>query len=286
MYFLRLEDYDMKHLLRLSSFIAALGIFGLASGDVRAAETIGGADQVINLVEGTVELTTTKIEIRDEIYQDQLIKTGPDGATEISFLDETTITIGPDSELTLDKFVFNPEPGQGAVVVTLSTGVIRFFSGKLPKEAYLIKTPTATMGVRGTTFDLVVDQIGETTVAVSEGEVVLANLAGESIVIPAGLSSTVEPPGSQGTQNPPSALAPAPDVFQERVGQMDELFAGFFGSPNTAFSQFLRELDWSRILGWTATAIFLVPLITGGISVLSVAGSFAALAIVLWLLLG
>lgn len=166
----------------------------------------------------------------------------------------------------------------GRLAITATKGVFRFLSGKFASSAYEIKTPTATMGVRGTFFDVIVEEDGLTTVAVQEGEVELANFDGEAILIPAGLSSTVRPAPPGEFQAPPS------EEFLERIAAMEDVFSGFFGMPDTEFRRFLAELDWSRIVAWAVAAVFMLPALTGGLSILALAGVLGAGDIVLWLL--
>lgn len=70
-------------------------------------------------------------------------------------------------------------------------GLIRFISGSSPPPAYLIRTPSALVGVRGTDFVVKVDADGATTVAVARGEVVMTSLRGATAVVRAGQSSRV-----------------------------------------------------------------------------------------------
>lgn len=267
------------------TLVLALALLPLAPVPAFAATEIGNAETVINLVEGTVEFKTHTLEQKEKVFQNEGVLTGPKSAIEIIFSDETKIKLGPESEITLDEFVYDPDPSKSKMAVSVATGLLRFVSGKLARNAFQIMTPTATMGIRGTFFNMVVEEDGETIVAVEEGEVELANLAGESIIIPAGLSSSVAPAPIGMPQSPPSALTPPSDEFNTRFEEMDMLFEGFLGSANTAFARFLKDLDWGHVLAWSAAVIFLIPLVTVGVTTLSIAGAVAAAAIVLWLLL-
>ena len=256
-------------------------------GEALAANPIGDAAQVVNQVTGVVELTTHEIKKLDKVHQDEAITTGEHSATQLTFEDDTLLTLGPRSEVVLDKFVYDPNDSTGSMVVSVTTGAFRFVSGKLDSESYQIETPTATMGIRGTEFDVVVEEDGETTVNVNEGEVELSNLAGDAILISAGYTSSVAPAPIGAPQDAPSALADEPsDEFKERIAEMDELTEGFFGGPNTAFARYIMDMDWTQISGWTAAALFLLPLATGGITAISVTGAIASGAIILWMLLG
>jgi hypothetical protein len=89
----------------------------------------------------------------DTIQIGDRIVTGPGGGVQILLLDGTTFTVGPNSEVTIDEFVFNPSTGTGRLAANLAKGTMRVISGRLAKqeqEAIRIKLPMATVGVRGT----------------------------------------------------------------------------------------------------------------------------------------
>jgi hypothetical protein len=78
---------------------------------------------------------------------------------QILLLDETTFTIGADCELVIDSFVYDPGRGAGAVSASVGKGALRYVSGLVAKErpeAVKLKTPASTIGLRGTTAEVVV----------------------------------------------------------------------------------------------------------------------------------
>ena len=85
-----------------------------------------------------------------------MIETEEDSATEVVFIDETKLALGPNSSILIDKFVYDPMPDKASFVATATSGVFRFVTGNLPKKSYTIHTPTATIGIRGTAFTLVI----------------------------------------------------------------------------------------------------------------------------------
>jgi hypothetical protein len=83
------------------------------------------------------------------------LKTGPDGSMGVTLEDDTVMSFGPNSELTVDAFLFEPAQGELKLSATISRGTLNFISGviaKLKPEAVEINTPTGTIGVRGTHF--------------------------------------------------------------------------------------------------------------------------------------
>ncbi len=87
------------------------------------------------------------------LFLHEKIVTGPGGRLQILLLDETTFTIGPNAEIVLDEFVYDPAGGKGAVAATISKGAFRFITGKVARRdpaSMKVKTGVATIGIRGT----------------------------------------------------------------------------------------------------------------------------------------
>ncbi len=92
---------------------------------------------------------STRLARGERVRQNEVIETADSSASEIVFLDDTIVAVGPNTRLTLDEFVFNPDPALGKFAMTSDKGVFRFDSGSLAKGAYVIRTPTVTIGVGG-----------------------------------------------------------------------------------------------------------------------------------------
>ncbi len=89
----------------------------------------------------------------DEIFLGDRIVTGPAGGLQIMLLDGTTFSVGPNSSMVIDEFVYNPATGTGKLTASVARGTLRLISGRLARqdgEAIKIKLPVATVGVRGT----------------------------------------------------------------------------------------------------------------------------------------
>jgi hypothetical protein len=117
------------------------------------------------------------------------------------------LTVGANARVTLDAFVFDPAKGTPALAATAAAGgVLRFVTGTMDSNAYRVETPTATIGVRGTVFDLIVAADGATLVYVEEGSVQFANQAGVAVTVTTGLASTID--AASGPPSPPQPPAP------------------------------------------------------------------------------
>ena len=98
---------------------------------------------------------TVSAKIGLEIYQNDTLRTGPDGSLGVVFRDDTLLSMGPESVLVIDEFVFAPKQGKFSIVIRMLKGTAAYLSGlisKLAPESAHFKTPTASIGIRGTKF--------------------------------------------------------------------------------------------------------------------------------------
>src|SRR3954452_19279999 len=153
-------DRTTKHLLFALSM--ALGMAGLLSKANGADERIGVAAVVRNSV-SQLEPRVTRIAKGDEVVRNEVVRTAADSDARLVFRDDTNLSLGPGSTLKLDRTVFD-DPKPGDIAIKLTQGAFRFVTGNSNKEAYVIKTPIATMGVRGTTLDILVKKRRNTIV--------------------------------------------------------------------------------------------------------------------------
>lgn len=103
------------------------------------------------------------------VFSGDRIETDGGGSAQIIFVDNTKLVVGPNSSLVIDAFVFGGGKSAKQVSIDAVKGAFRFITGNSAKDAYTINTPTATIGVRGTEFDLTVESEGTTRVANFEG---------------------------------------------------------------------------------------------------------------------
>ena len=191
-----------------------------------AQESIGVTAAVVNLVHGTLAEQERTLVIGDRLFHNEAIETEVESSTQLLFLDETTMSIGPESRLVLDTFVFDPDPNVSKVVMSATVGVFRFVSGSLASASYEIRTPVAIIGVRGTIFDLFVAPDGATTVILRAGALAITNLQGVTQLIDTpGLASTVAAPDAAPTPPAPLILE-AFLTFEEAFEPELELYLG------------------------------------------------------------
>ena len=104
----------------------------------------------------------------DLALRDEIVRTGLDSAARLVMSDSTNLSLGANASLKLDRTVFDDEHHYREVAVRLTSGAFRFVTGHSEKAAYKITTPLATIGVRGTTLDIL-SQRGQTIVNLQEG---------------------------------------------------------------------------------------------------------------------
>ncbi len=91
----------------------------------------------------------------DPVYQNDVIETGADATIGITFNDNSVFSAGPDSQLALPQFNFDVQTLNGNMLAELRKGTLSVVSGDITHHtpgALRIKTPSAILGVRGTTF--------------------------------------------------------------------------------------------------------------------------------------
>ncbi len=131
--------------------VPALLVAGLAlqSTASSAQDAIGKATSVKPQAEGIQSGATRTLSGGSEVYSKETVRTGRAGQADLQFQDNSNLSVGPDSNVRLDKFVYDPNKSAGSVAVQATRGSFRFVTGSQSKGSYQIKTPYGTLGVRG-----------------------------------------------------------------------------------------------------------------------------------------
>jgi hypothetical protein len=129
---------------------------------VRAQESSGAGR--IKVVEGSAFIVrqgrTIPAPIGEVVYETDGLKTGADGRIGVTLKDDTRVSLGPSSELTLQRFVYEPGRGSFGMILQFVRGVAAYVSGRMAKlspESIRLETPAAIVGVRGTSLAIRVD---------------------------------------------------------------------------------------------------------------------------------
>ena len=167
-----------------------------------AQAAAGAAEQPIGQVQtitGTVtaiRANGTKVELSegDPVFQGDILQSGAGGSLGIVLADETTFSMAENGRMVLDEMVYDPSTQEGSISMSVLQGVFTFVSGQVAKvdpDAMALKTPVATIGIRGTQVGVNLGEDGgqpKLDVVLMEerdgfvGEVVISNQAGIQIL--------------------------------------------------------------------------------------------------------
>jgi ferric-dicitrate binding protein FerR (iron transport regulator) len=176
-----------------------------AVSDAQAQDPSGAAEKVSQAASATGAIGERMLEVQGPVYMGDQLRTNSAGEAQIRFADDTRLVVGPSARVTIDRFVYS---GGSARQVTLSAvrGAFRFISGNSPSQAYSLRTPVLTIGVRGTGLDGFVEAgTGRTVVAIYDGAAEVCNAAAQCVVISEACQIVVVDPGGGFGDLPPAS---------------------------------------------------------------------------------
>jgi hypothetical protein len=121
--------------------------------------------------------------------------TGPTGSFKLALLDGTVISFGPNSDMVIDEYVYDPDTHEDRFLARITKGIFRFVAGKASHrpDQWRVSVPSGQLGIRGTTFDVTANPDGSGELAVEEGEIVLTEYdSAKEWVVDAGHKLVVE----------------------------------------------------------------------------------------------
>lgn len=197
--------------VRILTALAVLVLL-LTAGVAPAAEQPVGINSAVNTdAIGTPPGAQTRpLAIGQKVVHNEHIVTDKGGQVQILFLDESAMTIGPNSDVTIDEFVYDPATGKGKLAMNAARGVMRFVGGKISKleDGVTMRTPTGTIGIRGGIFVMDLQRSGALDVVFVFGK-------GMSVTGTNGVSQIITRPGFgvtvAGAGAAPTAPARAPE---------------------------------------------------------------------------
>ncbi len=161
---------------RLVLALAVLATLGGTAAEAASGTALGVKPEATAETAGENRV----LEVGADIFLGDLVTTGGKGNVQIRFSDRTELVVGPNSRLVIEDYLLRDDGSAGKLAVNALSGTFRFVTGGAPKDRYLIKTPTGTVGVRGTAFDLNVVE-DHTSLLLFEGAVEMCNLAGQCV---------------------------------------------------------------------------------------------------------
>jgi hypothetical protein len=136
-------------------------LFGPFAGRGAAEEIVG----TVKAVEGAALVVRSGVAADavtgDLVHEGDVLRTGPDGAMGVLFRDDSSLALGPDTEVAIDSFLFEPAAEELGIVTRMTKGTASYLTGKVARmrpESVRFETPLATIGVRGTKFLVKVEE--------------------------------------------------------------------------------------------------------------------------------
>jgi FecR protein len=156
----RIRRHQGSAILKSVCWTAApllVALYAMQPSSSLAATRIGVAASIKPNAERLAGTSSETLSAGSELYANETVRTGNLGQADLVFVDKTNLTVGPASEVRLDKFVYDPNGKSGQVVMQMSKGAFRFVTGSQDHRAYQVNTPYGTLGVRGTVVEMIVN---------------------------------------------------------------------------------------------------------------------------------
>lgn len=142
----------MTRSIRILTAVAAALAFAAGTAGATDIGQIKVTHGSVTIERGGQSLPAT---LGTRLEQGDVVRTGADGSVGITLTDDSLLSAGPNSELALDQYSFDPTTNEGRFDTKLSKGTLAVVSGRIAKQspkAMTVHTPGATLGVRGTEF--------------------------------------------------------------------------------------------------------------------------------------
>jgi hypothetical protein len=201
--------------------LAMACVFGALRAVAQDVGNVGAANpRSIGTPPGSAE---RDLSIGDRVINKELIRTTAAGTAQVTFIDKTTLNIGRNSSVTIDKFVYDGQAGAGEFAATMSKGVMRFVGGQISHTSgATVNTPVATIGVRGGTMTIVFLGVGRVVVIAHYGVVDVSNAVSRQTILRPGYAVQVNGRNEaigEAFPVPPELLADANARLTSRIGQ-------------------------------------------------------------------
>jgi hypothetical protein len=169
---------DLK-ILSLTLSLVFLSAYAHAAKTDRIG-VIGAANDHITVT--AEDKTERQVKLGDSIFYKETVSADATGNAQLLFVDKSALTVGPNSSVVIDEFVYNPATSSGNMVMRGTKGTFRFIGGALSKQNEVkLKTPVGTIGIRGGIAIVKIDaNTGATNATFVYGDkLTFQNLAGD-----------------------------------------------------------------------------------------------------------
>jgi hypothetical protein len=164
------------------------GALACAPSAAQDGARAGGVTAVHGSAIAVRETTQDDLALNDPVFRNDILETGPDGKLRVTFADNTQLTLGPDADVVIDDFVYAPEKKAGNAALRITAGTARVIAGAIEdnggSQAFSIRTPVATIGIRGTDFFVELEGDHLQVALFSGYEVTVTNAAGTTVLRP------------------------------------------------------------------------------------------------------
>ncbi len=178
----------------LSTIISLIFFFNV---NAFASETLNIEKQLVGIVgaiSGTVKTATRDLKTGDKIYLNESIYSGENSGAQILLLDQSTFTVGEDSEVVMDTFIYDPATSDGKIVASVKQGSLKVISGLISKknpDSLTVEVPEGTLGSRGTEFQTIVSKGKTDTLLIGPGKNNTLGMRPGAVLVGNSLGSTL-----------------------------------------------------------------------------------------------
>lgn len=189
----------MHHLPSLLPIVGLLAVLASPPAGSAAEEDrsqVGTVARVENEASIVVASASRQAVVGMPVHMKDELRTGANGRMQVTFLDDTELTLGENASVLIDRYVYDPDKGIGETMLQTTRGAFRFATGRikeLKEKTIVITTAFADIGVRGTEFwGGPID--GKYGVLLLEGEVTVSNQAGSVTLSKTGEGTNIASP--------------------------------------------------------------------------------------------
>ncbi len=200
--------------MKPAHFFLASAALAVAVAAPAGAQTVGKVSAVNQNAKGAKPGAAARaLGLGADVSQNERIETDAQGSAQLGFNDRSTMNIGRNSSVVIDKFVYNGAAGSGEMAVGLARGAMRFVGGQVSHTTgATIRTNAATIGVRGGVASIVQGGPGGLHVILHYGTVTVQNAAGRQVWSRPGFEVVVAGPNS-----PPGAPQRVNQGFLQQI---------------------------------------------------------------------
>jgi len=158
------------YVLALAAVVMGAGPSMAAAKAIRSIGSVAAANEAV--IGTPPEQDPRKLKLGLKLFEAERVETSEIGAGQFLFLDQTSLTVWPSSDIVLDKYIYDPDKDTGEMALSATRGVLRFIGGRISKKTDVtVKTPHAVIAIRG----------GMAQVLVTDARTKVTNISGEYV---------------------------------------------------------------------------------------------------------